>query len=1221
MLARLHELGAISTFFERYQRQELTKQVQAGGKNAVMDIYNYAARFDGTPKCDIQLGGRHSGKTSGGLVVTFEFSEQNIRVTGRGRDFKSASLSASLQFKEQAEKYQAARGEGSIIIKDSTSLTTTNCRDFFQFYKIIHRRAVVTADVTTKPDMKRVGYTPYCAQVKINGSPVGEPVEIPARADAETLAFLTAAVALKKQDPTLFPQFVLALRAGNGSILRPIHATEMPVDEDCIAMMHQTMETARNGGLSDEVVQLETDETVADRPRLPRNLLPLKPRQAEMRNTQLQKTWSAYMCDPDLEKLRRLRNELPMNQYRGEVLDLVNNNQYSIIVGTTGSGKTTQVPQILFEDAIAKGEGSACNIICTQPRRIAATSVAQRVAEERNEELRETVGYHIRFDSQVPVNRGSITYCTTGILATQLQYHADAIMDAVSHIVIDEVHERGITEDFLLIVLKKIIHKRIALGRPCPKIVLMSATMNTELFASYFSTNVGGDGAKDCPSLTVPGRTFPVKELYLDSILENLRLTHHASLSLLHEDFPTYGYLQANARFCQEQSATGLANTGGDGPQSDEFVIDWKQERKISAEGEIIMMNNRDDALVPIGLVGLTVAHIAKTSEEGALLVFLPGLDDLIKVENLLRGGRFGIDFCDESKFRIYKLHSSLKTGQTEVFDTVPEGCRKIILATNIAETSITIPDVRYVVDTGKVKSNQYDSSRRITHFACTWISKSNSKQRAGRAGRVQNGNYYALFPRARYNWMRAVASSELLRMDLQETCLQIKRQAFKSPIREFLAEAIEPPPPNAVDIAVMKLQDLEALTPDENLTSLGRLLGLLPVHPALGKVIVLGIIFRCLDPMLTLGAALQEGSLFVAPAEVRKQARVAKLAFVQETGSDHIATINAVISMRYQAVRYGQHAAYHYAKNNFINYSVYKKIDTTAVEVEGILVQAGLIRFTRPSARKGCQLGDPLLNENSDKVPLIKALAVAAFHPNLAKNIAGRFFRTSGEDKTIIHQSSVNAASHERKESKESKYDRESSRTPSLYTYSSLSRASDGYGLFLRDTTECTPLMAALFGGRITNPHSNLLVVDGWLPWKVESFDNRAVQTIIKFRNALERIMANAFRDLAVQQQTPKQYDGQRTFLADEAVRSAFAKGLVEVLDHDVLTRDAQDPIDPWSYLGPIGNDRTPTRMENDAHQGSENHFYPRRNFSKDMYRDLWWSGGTPKASLHDRT
>jgi ATP-dependent RNA helicase DHX36 len=746
--------------------------------------------------------------------VTIELPEQDIKVTARGLELKAAEVSASIKFKKEAEKYHARHGSDKMVIKDSNILNTGNVRNFFDFYKYMNPRATVEVLVTSKSQSGL-----FQGQVTIDGQPIGESVNMIGKTKTEQIAFLTAAISVVKKDKEVFHQFLQAPKAGNGAVLRPLSPVKTPVDPDCVFAMIETLQEARRRGLPDTQEDI-TENCQADARRL-RPRVKLRPGAILLRNIELRKRLNTYLENPTLEGLRTKRKELPINQYRAQVIDLVENNIYSIIVGATGSGKTTQVPQILLEKAISEGVGTQCNIICTQPRRIAATSVARRVAVERNETLQETVGYHVRFDVKLPQFGGSITYCTTGILLQQLQHGADETLDGISHLIIDEVHERDTTIDFLLIVLKNIQRDRERDGKPVPKIVLMSATLDTELFEGYFG-HIAADGTSiSCPSLSVPGRTFPVRERYLDEILEMLQSSHPKSLEILHNDPTSRDYLNVERRMTSDAPFVPEYL-----PDASEATIDWKSERNVSSNGGLTTSSEQEDALVPIGLTAIAVAHITKTTKEGAILVFLPGLAEIVQVEETLRTQNLlGIDFNNELEFKISKLHSSIPTVQTEVFNSVPTGCRKIILATNIAETSITIPDVQFVVDTGKLREKQYDQVRRITKLQCTWISKSNAKQRAGRAGRVQDGNYYALFSRKRFNSLRVIGLPELLRSDLQEICLDIKSYGFKSSIRQTLAEAIDPPSPKAVDASVTELVKLDALTDDENLTPLGKLL------------------------------------------------------------------------------------------------------------------------------------------------------------------------------------------------------------------------------------------------------------------------------------------------------------------------------------------------------------------------------------------------------------
>lgn len=1160
-MAKLDELGEFERFFQ--SDLKINQDVRNEEKDAKIDVYNYAARFDCVPEFHIETFGQRRSRRQV-IQVEIAIPQQDIKGVARGTTIAMAETAAALKFKEAAERFHVRQGTESFVIKDSSTLTTHNAKAFFDFYKIQHPGTPVDVEVKQAEDMQ--SYTKeglFRAQVLVDGLPIGKSVHLRSKKKAEDLAYLTAALEVKSREPDIYPKFLQAFRTGNGAILRPVPPMEMPIDEDSLLKMRQTLLDARRAGLADEADEAFPDEETEPRKRF--NAPNLAEEELRRRHSQMRQVYTAYLQDPRLEELRRQRAELPMNQHKAKVLELISQNPYSIIVGATGSGKTTQVPQILLEDATINGTGGACNIICTQPRRIAATSVARRVAEERAELLQESVGYHVRFEPKPPRIGGSIKYCTTGILLQQLQHFPNEILDRTSHIVIDEVHERDILIDFLLIFMKKALAQRLAEQKPIPKIVLMSATMDTDLFASYFSTHIDGEEHR-CPSLSVPGRAFPVKERYLDNILRELRATYNSTqLQLLSTDPQTRNYLAADQDFTRSNPSPASGEQS-EIVQPEDFVIDWKKERKVTAEGEVVVSTEKEDGLVPHGLLAITIAHIANASTDGAILVFLPGLDEIVEVEKVLQRNRpLGIDFGDRSKYEVYKLHSSLPAGQKEVFGGVPQGCRKIILATNIAETSITIPDVQYVVDSGKLREKQYDQIRRITKLQCTWISKSNSKQRAGRAGRVQNGNYYALFSKARYESLRAIGLPEILRADLQEICLDIKAQAFNSPIREFLAEAIEPPPPKTVDASVMSLQALDALTDDERLTPLGRLLASLPIHPSLGKMIVLGIIFRCLDPMLILGAAAGERSLFVRSLDHRKESDDRKLSFADGSSSDHIAVLNAVRHMRNIGTQKNLFYMRDYAYSNFIHAGCFNSIDATARQIEEILVEAGLIPYVPPYAQANSEYGDPALNINAHKTPLIKALLMAGLHPNLAVNTGGRSFRTPGERSVAVHPSSVNSPKTT-----------EATSFGTLCSYTTMSRSNDGNQLYMRDTTQSTPLMATLFGGKLGHEY-NILRLDDWLPFYVKSSQRLAAKTVFEFRKAMERLFAGVYNDLAVKQRTAR--DPLAGFLADDEVREVFAKGLVEVLMQDAAntgTASSQASVEhKVDSQGPEDNER----------------------------------------------
>lgn len=1109
-LAKMRDIGLLA--FASSQPKEQFEDEKEG----ILDIYNYAARYRCIPCVSIR---DHGGLFS----ITVDMPEHGINVAFNFMgSVAHAEAAAAVEFKNQAELYHLRRGADTVVVKDRHALSTRNTPDFFMYchdqgehlgsYKVAlkHRGDMWVG----KPVFERLDLQ------------VGPELEIKTRSKLHTvrIANLVAALSILEKKPHLFDNFTKALRAGNGKYLRKLRPTEVVLNPKVLQELDaiQALEWPH-----EPLPRLHPAQSSNEPARYTRSKLALTQEQTATKSLRLREKMDEYKTRGDLEHLRQTRSELPMAQYASRVRQIVNDNIYCVVIGATGSGKTTQVPQILLDQAIESGTGASCNVICTQPRRIAATSVARRVAGERAEQLQETVGYHVRFDAKLPKPGGSIVYCTAGILLQQLQHAPDDVFDHVSHLVIDEVHERDLINDFLLTTLKHTMAARAARDKKLPRVVLMSATIDAEQFAAYFRKSLPSAVSTDCPTLKVPGRTFPVQEYYLDDVLRAMKDTHHEqSLRLLRTDKNTVEYLKVEN--------INMGNSLANADTSPGSVIDWRSRAATAGLEDAFHAHGKDDGLVPLGLAATAVAHITKTSESGAILVFLPGWEEIKDVDELLRAqSPLGVDFNDPQRFQIIMLHSSIQDSQKTVFDPVPEGCRKIILSTNIAETSVTIPDVQFVVDTGKCREKRYDQTRRITQLQCTWISKSNAKQRAGRAGRVQDGVYYALFTRSRRESMRTSGLPELLRSDLQETCLDVKTQAIKMPVAEFLAGAIEPPPPSAVEIAMQNLVSLGALTQKEDLTPLGRVLASLPVHPTLGKMIILGVIFKCLDPMITLGAAAQQRPLITSPLDQRSAVDEMKKNLAGSSESDHIMLLEAFGAARQASARGGREA-YDMFRNNFMSRGAFKNIDMTAREIVDILTKAGLIESQNMETT--LKYGGRHMNANSGSEALVKALLVAGLYPNLAVQTRPEKFRTSSEMDVRMHPSSVND---------------ELVSAADLFIYNSLSLSSDGSTMFLRDSSSVTPLMALLFGGQLV-PRGPLIEMDQWLPMYIKadvpgagpqtSHDDQLVSNRILFlRRLLNRMLATAFRDLASHEP-----------LSDSRMRSELVFRLARVLNRE---------------------------------------------------------------------
>ncbi|CAI9097589.1 OLC1v1034058C1 [Oldenlandia corymbosa var. corymbosa] len=581
---------------------------------------------------------------------------------------------------------------------------------------------------------------------------------------------------------------------------------------------------------------LKSSKTDADMDKLN---LELKQRQEKLRESESVKAMVLF------------REKLPASKVKSEFLKAVMSNQVLVVSGETGCGKTTQLPQFILEEEISALRGASCNIICTQPRRISAISVAARIASERGENLGESVGYQIRLES----NRSAQTrllFCTTGVLLRRLIQ--DPYLEGVTYLLVDEIHERGINEDFLLIILKDLLPRR-----PDMRLVLMSATINADLFSQYFG---------NAPTISIPGFVYPVAELFLEDVLEKTRYR----ITLESDNF------SGNSRGRRRQQE----NNNKADPLAELFEeADIDSHYKSYSGSTRQSLQAWSPSKLDLGLIESTIEYICRNESDGALLVFLTGWDDITKLLDKVKANNF---LGNSGKFLVLPLHGSMPTvNQREIFSRPPPNMRKIVLATNIAESSITIDDVVYVIDCGKAKENSYDALNKLASLLPSWISKASAHQRRGRAGRVQPGVCYRLYPKIIYDAMPQYQLPEILRTPLQELCLHIKSLQLGD-ISSFLSKALQPPDPLAVQNAVELLKTIGALDDSEELTPLGRHLSTLPLDPNIGKMLLMGSIFQCLNPALTIAAALAHRNPFVLPINRKQEADAAKRFFAGDS-------------------------------------------------------------------------------------------------------------------------------------------------------------------------------------------------------------------------------------------------------------------------------------------------------------------------------------------------
>ncbi|KAK1287160.1 putative pre-mRNA-splicing factor ATP-dependent RNA helicase [Acorus calamus] len=462
----------------------------------------------------------------------------------------------------------------------------------------------------------------------------------------------------------------------------------------------------------------------------------LQRRSLRLRN--LQRAWQE---SPEGTKMLNFRKSLPAYKEKDMLLSAIARNQVVVISGETGCGKTTQLPQYILESEIESGRGAFCNIICTQPRRISAMSVAERVSAERGEDLGES------------------------------------------------------------------------------------------------------------------GFTYPVRAQFLEDILE---ITGYKLTSVNQIDNYGQEKLWKTQRQLLPRKRKNQINT-----LVEDALSKSSFERYSSRTRDSLASWSPD--CIGFNLIEAVLCHICRKERSGAVLVFMTGWDDISCLKDQLKAHPL---LGDPNRVLVLTCHGSMATSEQKlIFEKPPPNIRKIVLATNMAEASITINDIVFVVDCGKAKETTYDALNNTPCLLPSWISQASARQRRGRAGRVQPGECYHLYPRCVYDAFAEYQLPELLRTPLNSLCLQIKSLQLDS-IGEFLSAALQPPEPLAVQNAIDFLKVIGALDEKENLTNLGQYLSILPVDPKLGKMLIMGAVFRCLDPILTIVSGLSVRDPFLLPQD-----------------------------------------------------------------------------------------------------------------------------------------------------------------------------------------------------------------------------------------------------------------------------------------------------------------------------------------------------------------
>jgi len=582
----------------------------------------------------------------------------------------------------------------------------------------------------------------------------------------------------------------------------------------------------------DTLLQNLDHAMIADRHRLRRQLHELRKRPDEAKLAQWVEKVQASCAQVTArqESVPRIRydDSLPIAAKRDEIKKALAENQVLVIAGETGSGKTTQLPKICLE----LGRGSHGLIAHTQPRRIAARSVAARVAEELGTPLGGLVGYQVRFEDQSEANT-LVKLMTDGILLAETQH--DRFLDRYDTIIVDEAHERSLNIDFLLGYLKTLLHRR-----PDLKLIITSATIDLERFSQHF------DGA---PIIEVSGRTYPVDTWYRP--------------------------------LTSEQDEEG-----------NQVEEDLTVDQAILATLDEIAHHERSEGKGP-----------------GDVLVFLPGEREIRDAAEILRKAQL-------RHTEILPLYARLSPAEQQRIFQSHTG-RRVVLATNVAETSLTVPGIRYVIDTGTARISRYSYRAKVQRLPIEAVSQASANQRKGRCGRVEPGICIRLYSEDDFNGRPAFTDPEILRTNLAAVILQMLHLRLGA-IDAF--PFIEPPDGKAISDGFNLLQELSAVNRENQLTPLGRQLARLPIDPRLGRMLLEGARLGSLQEVLIVTSALSVQDPRERPPE-RQQAADQAHAQWKDVDSDFAALVNLWRGFEEQRQALTANPLRNWCRKHFLNY------------------------------------------------------------------------------------------------------------------------------------------------------------------------------------------------------------------------------------------------------------------------------------------------------------
>ncbi|KAL4958054.1 P-loop containing nucleoside triphosphate hydrolase protein [Aspergillus filifer] len=767
----------------------------------------------------------------------------------------------------------------------------------------------------------------------------------------------------------------------------------------------------------------------------------------------LKEAWEAKQATKPQQAMLQARQSLPAWNTQEAIINAVNTHQVTIISGETGSGKSTQSVQFVLDDMIKKGLGGAANIICTQPRRISALGLADRVSDERCSTVGDEVGYIIRGESKAKTGTTKITFVTTGVLLRRIQSSSGNIASSladVTHVVVDEVHERSLDTDFLLALLRDILRQRKDI-----KVILMSATLDADIFTQYFG------GKQSVGLVHIPGRTFPVDDYYLDDVVRE-------------------------TGFAPELTERGYEEDAAPSSAGDESF------------GKILRSIGMG---INYELIASTVRYIDQKlgDQPGGILIFLPGTME--------------IDRCLNAVKKIPNAHplplhaSLLPAEQRRVFQSPPKGKRKVIAATNVAETSITIEDIVAVIDTGRVKETSYDPKDNMVRLQEVWASQAACKQRRGRAGRVRAGTCYKLYTRKAESSMPQRPDPEIRRVPLEQLCLSVRSMQGIDDVASFLSNTITPPESIAVEGALSFLHRVGALDHDK-LTALGRYLSMIPADLRCAKLMVYGSVFNCIDACITIAAILTVKSPFVSPRERREEADAARSSFSKGDG-DLLTDLQAYQDWSDRVEAQGYWGTQSWCSANFLSHQTLRDISSNRAQFLSSLKDAAIIPVDYSESSPSFSR----LNRNASNRSLLRALVAGAFQPQIARiafpdkkfaaSMQGTFevdpdartikYFNQENGRVFIHPASLlfSAQSY-----------------PNSAAFLSYFTKMETSKIFVRDLTPFNAYSLLLFCGTINlDTTGRGLIVDGWL--RLRGWARIGV-LVSRLRTMVDEIIAN---------------------------------------------------------------------------------------------------------------